>query len=100
MQDIYECRVVGFGSKASGFVLDVAYGEKNKVSFVIKEAIQKEVEEHLEYEEKVFVKINTSEGIEELIKFAKRELESKKGTDAKLMIHSSVLHEMYVRRVF
>ena len=100
MKNICDCRVVGFGAKPTGFVLEVKYDEGNEISFIIKERIRKEVEEHLEYEEKEYMNVDTSEGLEVLIRFAKRELERKRREETELFIHSSVIHEMCVRRKF
>lgn len=99
MKSIYGCTVVGFGSKASGFVLKAHYDEDESY-FVIMERNRKEVEEHLEYKEKECIKIDTSGNLEDLINFAKSELKKRKGKAAELQIHSSVLHEMEVRRKF
>lgn len=99
MKSICGCTVVGFGAKPSGFVLEAHYDEGESY-FVIMERNRKEVEEHLEVEENECFKLDTSEGLEELITLAKSELKKRKGKDTDLLVHSSVLHEMCVRKNF
>ena len=99
MKSICGCTVVGFGAKPSGFVLEAHYDEGESY-FVIMERNRKKVEEHFEYKERECVQVDTSGKLEDLVEFAKKELKSKKGKKADLFIHSSVLHEMCVRKNF
>ena len=99
MNTICNCKVMPFGSKTSGFVLKTAHDEFDEY-FVIAEGVRKKVKDHLDYEEKECIKLETSGGLEELIEFAKKELERRKGKNAEFLIDSSVLHEMCVRRKF
>ena len=101
MEGICGCRVVSFGAKPTGFVLEVNYNEANEANFVIKKYIQKEVEEHLEYEEEDYIQLDNSKarefGLEELVEYAKKELEEKCKEQEELAIHAAVVHEMCVR---
>ena len=98
MEKINGCRVVDFGAKPIGFVLEVLYDEERNGKFVIKNYLQKEVEEHLEYEDKVFAELGVCDdaSIENIVELAKEKL----GENKELMISAAVLHEMEVRRKF
>lgn len=101
MEGICGCRVVSFGAKPTGFVLEVNYNEANEANFVIKKFFQKEVEEHLEYEGEDYIQLDNSQikdfSLEELVEYAKKVLEEKCKEQAELAIHAAVVHEMRVR---
>ena len=101
MEKICGCNVVSFGAKPTGFVLEVNYNEAKEASFVIRKNLQKEVEEHLEYEEKDFIQLDNSQvkdfGLEELVEYAKKALEEKCKEQQELYVHAAVVHEMCVK---
>ena len=98
MDKVCNCKVVTFGSKPTGFVLEVNYNEKNKPFFVIKQNIQNEVEEHFEYDEKELIRLDEKEtkgiNLEELVKLAKEKLSEKVGKNEELFVHAMVVHVM------
>lgn len=101
MERICGCRVVSFGAKPIGFVLEVNYNEMNEANFVIKKFFQKEVEEHLEYEGEDYIQLDNSQikdfSLEELVEYAKNVLEEKCKEHEELTIHAAVVHEMCVK---
>ena len=100
MKSIFGCKVLGFGAKANGFVLEVVYDERDYASFIIKQHIRQEVSERIIDEEFFIAKLCRSDvSMEELIKLSKMRMQRKGIEDAQLMISAAVIHEMYVRRM-